>query len=104
MRQRVAVGRVLSAEIPALNNALETFTLESLKSNSFVKLVAASKKEGKTSPIPKTLKESTMAKIINPMVMGSFNKRKLISEKADARISNRVVNSSTSIVYNLTTI
>jgi hypothetical protein len=36
--------------------------------------------------------------------MGSFNKRKLMSEKADARISNKVVNSSTSIVYSLITI
>ena len=81
-----------------------TSTSRTLKSNFLVRLVAVAKNSGETKPTAKTPTESTIAKIIKPIVVGSLSNRRFMRENAEARMSKNVVNSRASIKYSLTTI
>jgi hypothetical protein len=51
------------------------------------------------SPITKTTADRIIAKTIKPMVCGSFNKRKLMIEKTEARDNSSVASSRKFILY-----
>ena len=63
--------------------------------------VTVSKTAGKIIPIIKTNKDKIRARIIKPIVMGSFKSLMLIREKTDARQSKIVDNSNTPIIFYL---
>ena len=70
-----------------------------LKSKLLVSEVTTAKNSGKTIPTIKTIIDKPIAKIIKPIVCGSFSNRKFIIEKKEAKRRSTVVISKKFICY-----
>ena len=79
-----------------------TFINIKLKSKLSVIVYAISNIVGKKKPEIKINIDSAIARIIRPMVIGSFRYLKFTIEKKEARMSSIVVSSSTVSYTNLT--